>query len=90
MKKNFCPICGRSIRAPNCWVRFHVRYGRRPIVILACKYCNWLEMILRTKSYAGAAAFFLRSPYAPQRWSRAEMLLYYLKKFDIDLLPKSA
>jgi len=69
------------------WVRFHVRYGERPIVILACKYCNWLEMVLRTKAYDRLGAFEKRSPYQPHRPSRQEMLISYMKKFGIDLTP---
>jgi len=51
-KKSFsppCPICRLKIKKPNKWVRFHIRYGKHPIVILACKYCNYIEWQLRTK-----------------------------------------
>lgn len=49
-KGDKCPICRYIIRKPNCWVRFHVKYNP-PIVILACKYCNFAEFGLRTGEY---------------------------------------
>lgn len=42
-------------------------------------------MILRTKAYDRAGAFFKRSPYQPNRPTRAEMVVAYMKKYDIDL-----
>jgi len=87
MKNETCPICRRKLRAPNVWVRFHVRYGARPIVILACKYCNWIEMMLRTKATDASQKLFVRSPYQPNRPTRAEMVVAYMKKYGIDLSP---
>jgi len=85
MKNGTCPICRRKIIAPNCWVRFHVRYGKRPIVILACRDCNWCEMILRTKAYNDPEAFLRRSLYQPNNPTRAEILISNMKNLDIDL-----
>jgi len=42
-------------------------------------------MILRTKAYNDPGAFLRRNPYQPNRLTRAEMLILYMKKFDIDL-----
>jgi len=42
-----CPICEMPVKYPNRLVRYHVRY-ERPIVILACMYCNYTEYLLRT------------------------------------------
>jgi len=69
-----CPICRRQIKPPNVWVRFHVRYGPHPIVILACKNCNWVEMLLRTKRYD--------SSIFPDR---AQRVISYMKKYSVDL-----
>jgi len=46
-KRGKCPICLVPPRRPNRFVRYHVRYGKRPIVILACKFCNYVEYQLR-------------------------------------------
>jgi len=46
---NTCPICFLPIRTPNRFVRFHVRYGPHPIVVLACSYCNLVERQLSRK-----------------------------------------
>jgi len=64
-------------------VRFHVRYGAHPIVVMACRDCNWLEMILRTGAYQGEAPMSRRSPWQPDRPSRAELLTAFFAKFGI-------
>jgi len=93
-----CPICRRIPVAPNCWVRFHVRYGgiltegrplsgrsgdtevtvpslrKGPIVILACKYCNFAEWGARTGGYLTHRARI-----------RVPAVCSYLSKFDIRL-----
>lgn len=48
IKKDFCPICGYKIVAPNVWVTYHIRYNP-PLTILACKYCNYTEFLLRNE-----------------------------------------
>jgi len=44
--KGQCPICRKKVVSPNVWVKYHVRY-EPPIVILACRFCNWTERQLR-------------------------------------------
>jgi hypothetical protein len=44
--QNLCPICGYKITRSNALVVYHIRYDP-PLVILACKYCNYTEMLLR-------------------------------------------
>ena len=42
-----CPICQKTIIPPNTWLKYHVRYDP-PIMLMACKYCNFIEFSLRT------------------------------------------
>jgi len=71
-KGDKCPICDYKILAPNCWVRFHVKYDP-PIVILACKYCNYVE-------------YCRRNGYKyPMNYGRNSKLISYMSKFSIDL-----
>ncbi len=49
LKKNDkCPICNQRIKKPNCWVNYHIRY-KKPLIILACKYCNLTEFLIRNE-----------------------------------------
>jgi len=58
-----CPICLRPVRRPNMLLRYHVRY-EPPIVILACRYCNYVEYLLRNKkSVVDATRAFLVTRY---------------------------
>lgn len=43
-----CPICHKKVISPNCWVNYHVNYDP-PIVITACKWCNFAEFVIRNK-----------------------------------------
>jgi hypothetical protein len=43
---DICPICEMEIKGKNGWVRYHVSY-KPEIVILACKYCNKIERVIR-------------------------------------------
>lgn len=69
MKYEQCVICLQKIRKPNVLLRFHVRYDP-PIVILACKYCNFVEWQLRHYK----RVFDLKREYA---------VCNYLAKFGI-------
>lgn len=73
-KRDRCPICSRQIVRPNCWVRYHVRYGAKPIEILACRYCNFAEYALRTGNPVGGATF-----------GRLSSVIAFQKKFGIVL-----
>ena len=44
--ENKCPICNAKITKKNPIVRYHIRY-HPPLVILACKFCNYTEYNLR-------------------------------------------
>jgi len=46
VKNDTCPICRKPIKGDNTWVRYHIRYEPE-LVILACKYCNFVEYSLR-------------------------------------------
>lgn len=48
MQKIICPVCNLPVFLPNRLVKWHVRY-KPPIVILGCKYCNWIEFLIRHK-----------------------------------------
>lgn len=43
-----CPICFTRPVAPNSWIKYHISYSPQQ-VIYACKYCNWIENLLRNK-----------------------------------------
>jgi len=73
-KNDVCIICNKKIIAPNCWVRYHVRYSSFPIVVLACKYCNWTEKALRTGLPLGKRAY-----------SRVFLVQRYQKRFGVIL-----
>jgi len=45
-QKSRCPICLLGVFSPNTWVKYHIRYDP-PIVIMACKYCNYVEWAMR-------------------------------------------
>jgi len=47
-KGDVCPVCEIQMWRKNYFVPYHVRYGERPIVILACRFCNYTEYVLRT------------------------------------------
>jgi len=46
-KGDVCPICGHEMFGKNYWVKYHVRYGEKPIIILGCRFCNYTEWLLR-------------------------------------------
>jgi len=46
-KGEICPLCAMPMRNGNYLVRYHVRYSP-PIEILACRFCNYTEYVLRT------------------------------------------
>jgi hypothetical protein len=55
-KGDKCPICQKNITGENCWIRYHIRYNP-PLVILACKYCNFIEYALRTNTPIKGGSF---------------------------------
>jgi len=77
---DICPICYRMITGNNCWVRFHVKY-KPEMVVLACKYCNFIELCLRLRL---PVPFSKRSPYNPLRKSRAERVVDYMARFGVE------
>jgi len=72
-KKNKCPICRYFIVAPNVWVRYHVSYDPQ-IVIMACKYCNYVENCLRNNK-----------PVSLSQYGRIEKVINYHKKLGFKL-----
>jgi len=53
ISQDICVICGLKISPPNYLVAYHIRYKPTPLVILACKYCNWTEYCLRNEEKGG-------------------------------------
>jgi len=45
-KGDICPVCQKIMWGKNYWVIYHIRYSP-PIVILACRYCNYTEWAVR-------------------------------------------
>lgn len=43
-----CFVCGRNVNDHGGWVKYHISYTP-PIWIWACKSCNYLEYLLRSK-----------------------------------------
>ncbi len=43
---DICPICEMVIKNENYWQPYHISYVPE-LVILACKYCNFLEWAIR-------------------------------------------
>lgn len=75
--KTRCPICMLTIRKVlgNRLVEYHIRY-EKPIVILACKFCNYVE-------------FQLRNKIEPRDTYREKMVRAFHKKFGISFPPFS-
>lgn len=46
MKEKICPICFNKTTKKNPLVIYHIKY-KPPLVILACKYCNYTEFLIR-------------------------------------------
>jgi len=77
-KKNgdICPICKQFIRKNNFWVKYHIRYNPE-ICIVACKYCNFTEFLLRNPSK-------IDRPRCATPW-RVDKVIAYHQKFGIEL-----
>jgi len=45
-KKDKCPICYKKVAGKNGWCKYHITYKPEK-TILACKFCNFTEFILR-------------------------------------------
>jgi len=43
-----CPICGFAPSKRNPMVTYHISYNPE-LVVMACKYCNFTEFLLRNK-----------------------------------------
>jgi len=77
--ENTCPICGVKITKVNPLVRYHLRY-KPPLVILACKFCNFTEFALRNDLKLPKCAY--GSFFYPQKDTRtraAKVLLFHNK-----------
>lgn len=78
-KGDICPICRRQIISPNMWVRYHIKYTPE-MVILACKYCNLIEKQLRNGE---PVAFSRRNEFSPNKLTRAERVIEYMKIYEV-------
>lgn len=74
-KGDRCPICKYTIVGENCWVRFHIKY-KPNILILACKYCNYGEYLLRV----GHTGFI-----SPEIAKRSESICTFMARFGVQL-----
>lgn len=70
-KTEKCVICGLTIVPPNSWLRYHIKYNP-PIVIMACKYCNYTEFCIRNNRFL--------SKETKKRYKK--VLSYHLQKFN--------
>jgi len=74
--KKKCPICDFAPSQKNPLVRYHVSYDPE-ITILACKYCNFTEFLLRNKIDISKFEFIGEQ--------RTKAVIAYHKKYNIDL-----
>lgn len=81
--KNLCPICGCSITKKNPLVVYHIRY-HPPLVILACKYCNYTEYSLR-KSYPLPRCAIYTNRYKINSVPRAKKVILYHDKLGLKI-----
>lgn len=70
-----CVICFRRVYKPNILLKYHIRYNP-PLIIIACKYCNYAEKALRT-GYLERCGFQTRT-----RFYRVSL---FHKRFKISL-----
>jgi len=49
MQDKICPICYKKPTKKNPFVRFHITYPPKEMCVLACRYCNYVEYLMRTK-----------------------------------------
>lgn len=96
-KGDTCPICRHAISSPNCWVRYHVRYGtvklRRPQYDKAKKEDRWHEpylhgeIVILACKYCNFAEFGARTEHflTKKALSRLPYVLAYQKKYGIIL-----
>jgi len=82
--KNTCPICSARVTKKNPLVVYHIRYSP-PLVILACKYCNYTEWALRKKSYPLPACSIKTNPYKMQSIPRAKKVILYHHKLGLKI-----
>jgi len=68
-----CPICQQKILGKNCWVKYHISYDPE-MTILACKYCNHCEYLLRKN---------LKIPF--KYYKRASKIIKFHDKLDIQI-----
>jgi len=73
-EKERCPICLFKIVSPNVWVQYHISY-KPPLVVLACKYCNFCEYNIRNGLDRTKSMTFLR----------IQRVISFSKKFGVNL-----
>lgn len=71
-KQDKCPICQIGLYGQNFWVRFHIRY-EPPLVILACRFCNYTEWAIRNDKFVRGI----------NTQKRVNAVLRYMSKFEI-------
>lgn len=82
-KKILCPICRSKITKINPMVKYHVRY-EPPLVIFACKFCNFTEYALRNNLNLPFCAF-VRNRYKDNAKSRAEKVIAFHEKIGVPI-----
>jgi len=75
-KKDVCPICKKQLSAKNRWVKYHVSY-KPEIMILACKWCNFTEWVLRNN--------IKNRNYGVLTPHRVQSVIDYQEKFGVQL-----
>jgi len=71
----YCPICYKKIIPPNILLEYHIRYTP-PLIIMACKWCNFAEYGLRNN---------LNLSYNKETVKRIPHVIKFQAKFGIKL-----
>jgi len=82
-KRGKCPICSSKTTAKNPLVVYHIRYNP-PLVILACKFCNFTEYALRNNYPLPRCAIQINK-YKIESIPRAKKVILYHNKLGIKI-----
>lgn len=77
VSRETCPICREKPIGKNCWVRYHISY-KPELVILACKYCNFIENKLRHCEPISKNVW-------TKEWKRANKIIKFHEKFGLKI-----
>ena len=73
---NKCPICFVDIVRPNCWVKYHIRYGE--LAVRCTKIEKWQKTGLKAEPYMKGEIIVLACKYCnwTERQIRTGQIVY--------------